>query len=201
MNDAQSAPAARKPSEIFGDRMKAVREAKRWTQQDMADRLAEMGNPTDRATVARTESRSRGVSLDDALAYTAALGPSLVHMVTPLGDDDQVAIAGDYIVPAPTLRRWMKDQWPLRPEDARTFAFERPDHEVDARGYSALHTARRAMEELLEVAVGSGGAARVPGLVEIVTTSLADVRRGAEDYLRSNESLFARGQGNDDGSR
>jgi transcriptional regulator with XRE-family HTH domain len=51
-----------KPSEVFAERMQEVRERRRWSQQELADRLDELGWPTDRSTLARIEGKSRGVA-------------------------------------------------------------------------------------------------------------------------------------------
>lgn len=141
-------PSALRPSQVFAGRMRYLRERRRWSQQDLADRLAEMGNPTDRATIARTETLTRGLSLDDAVLYAAALGGSLTHMVAtpapPLSDETPIAIGPKFVVPPVRVRRWVRGQASLREEDRQTFTEEVSDDERAVREdtYLAVIAAR-----------------------------------------------------------
>lgn len=101
------------PSQFFSERMRETRERRRWSQQDLALRLGEMGAPTDRATVARTETGARGISLDDALMLAAALEVSPLALILPDDEDDRVALAPSYKIDAELLRRWLVGVAPL----------------------------------------------------------------------------------------
>ena len=79
----------------------------------MANRLAEMGEPIDRATLARTESEARGLSLDDALLYAAALDASPVGLLFPKDDDAPVALGPQFRVRSEYARRWLMGLAPL----------------------------------------------------------------------------------------
>ncbi len=146
-------PAAKRPSEVFADRMRKARERKGWSQQDMADRLAEMGEPTDRATLARTETRARGLSLDDAMAYAAALGASFTHMVCPLDNAEPVALASKLVLPSRQVRDWIKHGRALRPEDSRTVVLESPDEEWMARQHVYLNVILDRVQALVDAVV------------------------------------------------
>ncbi len=106
-------PVASKPSEIAARRMREIREAKRWSQQDVADRLDEIGSPTDRATVARTEGAARGLSLDDAMMMAAALDVSPLSLSLPEDGDDLVAVGPRLMYGADYVRRWICGLAPL----------------------------------------------------------------------------------------
>jgi transcriptional regulator with XRE-family HTH domain len=93
--------------------MRVGRERRGWSQQDMANRLAEMGEPIDRATLARTESGARGLALDDALLYAAALDASPVGLLFPEDDEAPVALGPKFRVRSAYARRWLMGLAPL----------------------------------------------------------------------------------------
>ena len=78
-----------RPSETFAARLQEVRTAKGWTQQELADRLGELGRKIDRAALARIEHGDRQVSIDDMMEICAALGPSPIHMIIPIAGTDE----------------------------------------------------------------------------------------------------------------
>ena len=132
-----------KPSEVFAERMQEVRERRRWSQQELADRLDELGWPTDRSALARIEGKSRGVSLNDAVAIAAALGPSLNSMVVPLGSPKgvQIELAPKLWVGPSQARSWLRGNGPLREQDRRTYFTEVSDeefHRVQQTGVSVM---------------------------------------------------------------
>jgi transcriptional regulator with XRE-family HTH domain len=160
--------------------MKEVRERKRWSQQDLANRLAEMGDPTDRATIARTETRARGLSLDDAVAYAAALGASFVHMVCPLDRTELVALGSKMAVPSVEVRDWIRGQRSLRPEDERTLVMESPDEEWMARQHVYLDVAINRMQAVLD-ALALGDQEGVKELTPSANEALVRLRRESAD--------------------
>lgn len=103
----------KRPSQLFSERIREARERRRWSQQDLALRLAEMGSPTDRATVARTETGARGISLDDALMLAAALDVSPVRLLLPTSQEDYVALAAGFKVAAYHVEPWLLGLTPL----------------------------------------------------------------------------------------
>jgi transcriptional regulator with XRE-family HTH domain len=119
-----------RPSEVFADRLREIREVRRWTQQDLVDRLERMGEGYDRATIARMEIRKRTISLDEALMLSAALGVSPLHMFVPLASDDIVRLAGRTNVTAHDLRVWVQGYTPLDEEDRRTWLAAHSDAEI-----------------------------------------------------------------------
>src|SRR4051794_7495768 len=61
--------------------------------QELADRVKALGGKLDRAAIAKIESGTRNVSLDEALLLAAALDVAPVHLFFPLNDDAEVEIA------------------------------------------------------------------------------------------------------------
>jgi hypothetical protein len=95
----------------------------------LADRLEELGAPTDRATVARTENGTRGLSLDDALLYCAAVGAPFLSMVTITDNGAPVAVTPAQPLSPYDCRQWLRGNVPWRDEDERTYLTEVPDDE------------------------------------------------------------------------
>lgn len=93
--------------------MRQVRETRRWSQQDLANRLGEMGSPTDRATLARTEMGGRGVSLDDALMLAAALDVSPLSLILPDEEEACIALAPAMAASSDDVHRWVCGLFPL----------------------------------------------------------------------------------------
>lgn len=151
MSPDQKVPGPMRPGAVFASRMREVRRRRGWSQQDLADRLAELGEPTDRATLARTETRQRGLSLDDAMAYAAALGVAFVHMVCPLENEREVVVASDMVVPARQLREWVRGRVVLDPgDDERTFLAEAPKDEWIARQHLLIDVAYRRLADVVQ---------------------------------------------------
>lgn len=118
---------AARVSQVTAGRIREVRERRRWSQEELAKRLGELGAPVDRATVARTEGGTRGLSLDDALLYAAALGVAPVYLFTPVGTSPTIVVAPQLVVDPIRVRHWMRGNSKLTDEDdARTYFSEVP---------------------------------------------------------------------------
>src|SRR3954449_11513187 len=81
-----------RPGEAFAIRLHDARTAKRWSQQQLADRLAELGCPIHRVTLAKYEQGlqlSQNVSLEHVLAIAVALGVAPIHLFVPFTDASQ----------------------------------------------------------------------------------------------------------------
>jgi transcriptional regulator with XRE-family HTH domain len=98
------------PTEIVARRVREARNRRGWTQAELADRLTELGHPTNQPTVARLESGKRAVPIEELFALAAALEVPPVHLLTPLDDDAQVAVTPNTSVPAPLARAWLRGQ-------------------------------------------------------------------------------------------
>lgn len=106
---------------VFSRRLREARDARGWTQQQLAERMGEIGFPINRVTIAKLESgkgRARRVTLEEVLALSAALGVAPVHLITPLDDDADVAITSRVVTSARLVRGWMRGELllPLLPD-------------------------------------------------------------------------------------
>lgn len=142
---AAARAAAKSPSQVFGPYVRSTRKVKEWSQQDLAERLEELGHPLDRSAIARIETGGRAVSLDEALAICAALGVSPVHMIVPQAHEDFVAIAPKLRPPGLAARSWIRGERPLDITDDRAFWQQIAEAEAQIQRDGDL----RAVNELL----------------------------------------------------
>ena len=114
------------PGVVFARRMREARERRPWTQQELADELAALGYPISRVTIAKIEqggepgaraynvTRARNVSLEDALAISAALDVAPLALMLPQDDDELVAITPSaQTIAADAARDWIMGNLPI----------------------------------------------------------------------------------------
>ncbi len=101
-------------ADTVATRVKDLRKARKWTQQDLANAMSVRGYPTDRSTIVRLEKRNRGVSVDDLVALAAALNVSPGWLLLPAeaGELD-LPIVGNVKVPAWAAWQWVDGLNPL----------------------------------------------------------------------------------------
>ena len=127
------------PSEVFREQLRTVRRFKGWTQQQLADALADVGVKLDATAITRLERGTRGVTLDDVIAIAAVLGVSPLHLFVPLGNGDSTLdIAPGLTAGAADVRAWIRGQLPLRVgDDDSLFYLQAPDRDWDVIALAA----------------------------------------------------------------
>ncbi len=168
-------------SQVTAGRIREVRERRRWSQEDLAKRLGELGAPVDRATVARTEGGARGLSLDDALVYAAAVGVAPVNLFTPVNSTPALVVAPELVVDPILARQWIRGLAALRQEDARTYFSEIPTEEWVAQQ-------KRGVQHLLglvQAFVEAAGADDRQRMADLVDDMNAELERQRTDLSRS----------------
>ena len=113
--------AALRPSAVFGRRVREARTGRGWKQQDLADRLTEIGRKTDRAFLSRVERGKTTAEVDLVLALAAALDVAPVHLLAPLDDEAIIEVTPKLRFPAADVRAWIRGQRALPGADALTF--------------------------------------------------------------------------------
>lgn len=116
-------PPVMRATEVFGRRMRASRERKGWTQQQLAARLTELGQPMARATVAKIEGDLRdSLPLDEALAIAIALDEAPLQFLTP--PEGFGMLVGGSTVKGDEVVDWLRGERPAKPltlDDVRAF--------------------------------------------------------------------------------
>lgn len=123
---------ARRPSEITAQQTREVRQRKRWTQQQLSDRIGELGGVMDRVVIAKIETGRRGIPLDDALLLAVALNIAPSNLLLPMFSDEPVALAPQRAVSPRIARSWFRAQRPLPGDDERAYWSEVSDEDWHA---------------------------------------------------------------------
>jgi transcriptional regulator with XRE-family HTH domain len=107
---------AKSPSEAAAEELRRVRTRKGWNQQQLADRLHELGVPIDRATISKIETGDRRITLDEVFWFAYAFGVTPTALILPRPFGSLVAVTpttsletqqavdwlrGSYVAPAP----------------------------------------------------------------------------------------------------
>lgn len=101
------AESKRLPSEVFAARLRELRKARGLSQGELAQLMKEAGRPMSRAAVQAVEAGTRGISLDEVLAFAAALFAVPTQLLSPVDDEtvwltDKIGVRGD------GMRQWLR---------------------------------------------------------------------------------------------
>jgi len=93
------------PEEVVSEALKRCREARRMSQQDVANRMSRLGLNWAHTTCSLLERGKRGLSVNEfvALALVLEVRPSAL-----LSSDGPVAVGARDVVPRDTFNNWMK---------------------------------------------------------------------------------------------
>jgi transcriptional regulator with XRE-family HTH domain len=127
-------------SRVVGTRVRQLRDRKAWSQQELADRMTELGFKTHRETIARIEAigktklRQR-VSIDEVLLLAAALRVAPIHLFVPADDDQPVALTPSWKAKPAALRAWVRGNQPLEDSDQWRLSFYTEVPASELRGF------------------------------------------------------------------
>jgi transcriptional regulator with XRE-family HTH domain len=96
-----------RPSEVFAQRLREIRDARRLTQAELAEKMTRAGRPMNKLAVLRVERGERKVSLDEALAFAYVLGAVPAHLLSP-PDDEHVAVTDQFEMDGEGMRGWLR---------------------------------------------------------------------------------------------
>ena len=118
--------------QVTAHRVRYLRERHGWSQQDLADKLANFGMPIDRAQIARLELGKRGISLDETMRLAFALNVAPVNLITDPEDDAEpmALVPGAEYSPAET-RKWVRGEMPMTWQDPRSYFMNVPREEFE----------------------------------------------------------------------
>jgi transcriptional regulator with XRE-family HTH domain len=116
------------PSEAAAEELRRVRTRKGWNQQQLADRLHELGAPIDRATISKIETGDRRVTLDEVFWFAYALGVSPAALMLPRPYGSTVAVTPTTSLPSSRALDWLRGFFFASESDQKdetpTFFFE-----------------------------------------------------------------------------
>ena len=144
------------PSDVVARRVQEVRQSRGWSAQRLAERCAEIGAPhLTAAVVANIETgrrdgegrRRRDITVDELLAFAAALGVAPLHLAIPPTGAEPYAVTPGIVVEPSSARAWVRGEEPLLGTDARTFRTQAPADEFAA----PLGTVPRVQDALARV--------------------------------------------------
>jgi transcriptional regulator with XRE-family HTH domain len=109
------------PGAVFGSRVREFRSARKMSQAALSKRLRELGARLDRSAIARIESATRGVTIDEAVALAAVLDvPFHTLLITPA--DEEIALTPALTVRMPFAAAWLVGEMPLDREDVERYS-------------------------------------------------------------------------------
>jgi transcriptional regulator with XRE-family HTH domain len=137
--------------ELLARRLREAREAKRWTQQQLADALDGVGVAMDRTTVAKIEKGLRPVRVEELVAIAATLDVAPVHLFLPIDGAGPVSLAPTLKVELARARAWARGQRPLDDANERLYRYQSPagqltEAERDRRMLEAIMNGASARE-------------------------------------------------------
>jgi transcriptional regulator with XRE-family HTH domain len=141
MAKRQPEPEPKSVRAFFSERLRELRESRHLNQQQLAERLSQFDISLDRSAIAKIENLKRDVSVEDAVAFAAALNVSPITLMSPRGAKPAVAI-GNMSMNADQFRDWARGSLPaplrdpkgrLHESDAREFHDTMSDLEYQAR--------------------------------------------------------------------
>jgi transcriptional regulator with XRE-family HTH domain len=133
------------PTQAFARSVKKGRQLLDWNQQQLAERLTELGLPTRQSTVARIETGKRGVSLDDAVALSIALDIALPNMIAGAAADGcELTLAPKEVWPADLANANLRGDFSLNAGELGWGNYYR----LDLRSREDRERLRRQWEEL-----------------------------------------------------
>ena len=113
-------------------RVRTLREHQGLSQQDLADRLKELGIAMDRSALARLENGRRGISVPEMLFLALALSVAPVHLlVNPDSDEPITLIPHGRPLPPAEIRGWIRGELPISPQNVKTYFTEAPLSELE----------------------------------------------------------------------
>jgi len=83
---------------IFGARLRAIRERRRWSQADLGDQLKQAGLPLHQTQIARIELGQRALRLNEATALAQVLNIPLQNLIEASPDDEDATVELGHVV-------------------------------------------------------------------------------------------------------
>jgi transcriptional regulator with XRE-family HTH domain len=181
----RSSRSSRTPSEAAADSVRLLRNRRGWTQQELADRLAEVGVEIERSTIAKIEQGVRTVTLDEVFALALVLG--VAPSVLMLPRDGLVAVTPTDAAANLHALEWVRGvmSMPHPEDDDDSFYFEETldDEARLLREYPELRRMRQALNVLVLGAATGGIDRRYRPVFDSLLRDVEQLRRQSEEEL------------------
>lgn len=100
---------------VYMDTIRVLRKGRGWSQQTLADRLAELGvTGLGRGALAKVESGVRALRWHEALALAAALGTDPAYLASGGEEKVDVQITPQLVMRGNRLRAWLRGQFAVQ---------------------------------------------------------------------------------------
>src|SRR5665213_23417 len=178
---------AKRPSEVLAGQVKYWRERRHLTAQQLADRVSDIGGKLDRVAIAKIETNSRGVSLDETvqLAYALTVPPPLLFL--PLGSEDAVAIVPNVVIHPHLAWKWVVgEEGPATSDRLGIRLDESYDALLRVREHERLWAAQEAMQGAgtdLRMAERSGNPERMQRAKEAHADALGGLAHALDSMI------------------
>ncbi len=186
-------PIRMTPGEVFAEELYAHRSRRGWTQQELADRMADLGEPINRSGIARLENGERKVSLDEAVAFAIALGVPPYALVVPRQVDREVRVTSKWAMAGPSMLAWWRGVQPYFSNPTPKGSRAQAELISDARFYDDSRSDAESMvaERLAGVVdIWSWATLAMREAAVAVTESAADARASHREGWDSPESVL-----------
>lgn len=183
--------------------VRGVRERRRLTMRQLADRLGELGRPMQPSGIAKIEARDRRVDVDDLVALAVALNVSPARLLLRDADaEDEVRLLEAVTVPAWSAWQWGTGQHALvmADDDMRDPNLRKPELEFHEESpvwlrSADMHPLGAAARELLRtvrLAVAAPSPVVARAWLRHVARAVDAVQAASEQLA---EEVAARGDG------
>jgi transcriptional regulator with XRE-family HTH domain len=132
------------PSEVFGPQLARYRQRMQWTTERLSEELASLGVTMHPSAVTKIERGTRRVTLDEAMALSAALNVPLVLFLLPLRDREVVEVAPKLKVNPWLALGWLLGEQPIRNREITFWNQESAPLRLDGQLRAAQRAVRRA---------------------------------------------------------
>jgi transcriptional regulator with XRE-family HTH domain len=182
-------PTQRRPSQVFGQRLRAARQHRGLTQAELAARMKEVGRPISKTAIIRIErgEGARGLELDLALAFAAALAAAPATLLTP-DRGVEVALTDEHVTDADRMRAWLTLGTLTRTEGEEGFLMGVPS---DPRRERFEREIGRRAERIVD----AYRAEDTTGVRDIVLALVEDVHKHEEETRKLKERAEEYGHG------
>jgi transcriptional regulator with XRE-family HTH domain len=179
------------PRQVFAQRMREVRNRRSWSMEELSKRLKELGLKLNASQIAKIETGSRDISLDEAIAIGVALWVSPLHLFIPTDEGPPVSLTPNFTKDRTDARAWVRGSLPLstNEEDVKAYVTESPKPERQALANSRMYDLHLIYWALLEA-----GPITSPTKLEAAVNPLLEWRPDLSEMFEAIKPFIEKGR-------